>query len=111
MNEEDWKIKEEFLSSQRDCFDCHSSTIVELADGKLHAAWKGGPEAGLSNIDMKENVGVWSSAFDGNAWSEAQQIVCAPCSVCWIQFYARFLLMSFFYFTVQVLIHVERLAL
>lgn len=76
-------VKEEFLSPDRPHFDTHSSSIVESESGTLCAVWKGGPGEGLSNIDLKENVGVWKSTFDGTAWSEPVEIVSGGASVCW----------------------------
>lgn len=74
--------KEEWISREIDHFDCHSSSIVETAPGKYCAVWKGGPGKGKSNIDMKDNVGVWISLFDGN-WSTPTEIVNMPGSICW----------------------------
>lgn len=82
-SEKPWLLKEEFLSLDYSNFDCHSSSIVETTDGHLCAVWKGGPGDGKSNIDIKKNVGVWSSLFDGTKWSEPQEIVTSPHSVCW----------------------------
>ncbi len=76
-------VKEELLSPEREHFDCHSSSIVESSEGKLCAVWKGGPGEGKSNIDIKENVGIWASVFDGHAWSEPMEIVSTADSVCW----------------------------
>ena len=78
-----WILKEEFLSPDIEQFDCHSSSLVETRQGELCAVWKGGPGAGKSNIDIKENVGVWCSLFDGNQWSKPMEIVTAVHSVCW----------------------------
>lgn len=78
-----WLVKEEFLSPDIDHFDCHSSSIIETGEGKFCVVWKGGPGRGKSNTDMAENVGVWSSLFDGLDWSTPKEIVSAPKSVCW----------------------------
>ena len=80
---EEWKVKEEFLSPDRKSFDCHSSSLVETIPGHLCAIWKGGPGEGKSNIDLKENVGIWMSHFNGDLWSEPQEIVHQGHSVCW----------------------------
>jgi hypothetical protein len=64
-------VKEEFLSQDITNFDCHSSSIVETGENQLCAVWKGGSGEGQSNINIKENVGIWSSLFDGgDHWSE-----------------------------------------
>jgi len=78
-----WIIREEFLSPDIAQFDCHSSSLVETESGNLCAVWKGGPGVGQSNFDIKENVGVWSSRFDGHQWSDPVEIVSVPYSVCW----------------------------
>lgn len=78
-----WLIKEEFLSPEWENFDCHSSNILETAAGKYCVVWKGGYGEGKSNIDLKKNVGLWLSLFDGSSWSEPTEIVNLPESVCW----------------------------
>jgi len=83
LEAEEWKVKEEFLSPDRKSFDCHSSSLVETTPNHLCAVWKGGPGEGKSNIDLKENVGIWISHFNGNSWSEPQEIVSQEHSVCW----------------------------
>lgn len=79
----EWLIKEEFLTPEREGFDCHSSSIIETTLGELCVVWKGGPGIGSSNNQIKENVGIWLSLFDGEIWSEPKEIVSAPNSVCW----------------------------
>lgn len=76
-------VLEEVLSPDIKNFDCHSSSIVEIAPGKLAVVFKGGYGLGKSNIDIKENVGVYLTLFDGNRWSEPKEIVKASKSVCW----------------------------
>ena len=83
LQAEGWKVKEEFLSPDRQPFDCHSSSLVETTPNHLCAVWKGGPGEGKSNIDLKKNVGIWMSHFNGKAWSEPQEIVHQEHSVCW----------------------------
>lgn len=77
------KVTEEFLSPDRRSFDCHSSSLIETTPNHLCAVWKGGPGEGKSNIDLKKNVGIWISNFDGEQWSELQEIVRQEHSVCW----------------------------
>ena len=79
---ESWILKEEYLVPEIASFDCHSSSIAETAPGALCVVWKGGPGSGQCNIDMKENVGIWSSRFDGSQWSDPVEIVTSH-SVCW----------------------------
>ncbi len=78
-----WIEKEEWLTPNIDNFDCHSSSLIETAEGRYCAVWKGGPGKGKSNINMPENVGIWLARFDGNHWTLPEEIVSAPRSVCW----------------------------
>lgn len=81
--EEQWLIKEEFLSPDLEHFDCHSSNIIETAKGSYCVVWKGGPGTGNCNSNMNQNVGIWLSRFDGHCWSEPNEIISAQKSVCW----------------------------
>ena len=83
IEKSEWKVKEEYLSLSLEDFDCHSSSIVETVPGSLCAVWKGGIGKGKSNINIKENVGVWLSLFDGCTWSTPKEIVHSSQSVCW----------------------------
>ena len=56
---------------------CHASTLVEYEPGKLLAAWFGGDAEGAKNVQ------IWSSAFDGKAWSEPAVIGSEPGQPCW----------------------------
>lgn len=76
-------LKEEYISPDCKDFDCHSSTIVETTKGRFCAVWKGGPGHGRSNIEIKENVGLWQTLFDGTKWSAPQEIFNANRSVAW----------------------------
>ena len=78
-----WIESEEWLSPDREAFDCHSSNILETSPGKFCALWKGGPGTGKCNFSIPENVGIWQSDFDGESWSPPREIVSAPKSVCW----------------------------
>lgn len=80
---EQWIIKEEYLSPAIEHFDCHSSSIVETSPGNFCAVWKGGPGTGRSNVEIRKNVGIWVSVFDGSVWSSPREIVTVPHSVCW----------------------------
>jgi hypothetical protein len=59
VKNETWIVREEFLSPDIVQFDCHSSSIAETDAGNLCVVWKGGPGSGESNVDIKENVGIW----------------------------------------------------
>lgn len=76
-------LKRDFVSPDWEKFDCHSSSLIELSPGLLCAVWKGGPGNGQSNIDIKQDVGIWISRFQEGKWSSPIQIVKAPDSVCW----------------------------
>lgn len=82
-------VSECFISPETEDFDCHSSCLIETSPGILCAVWKGGPGKGMSNSDMKQGVGVWSSLFKNGAWNSPQQIVQAPSSVCWTPILAK----------------------
>ncbi len=83
VNDQSLIVKEEFLSPDITKFDCHSSSIAETMEGDLCAVWKGGPGEGQSNINIKQNVGIWSSLFHEGHWSEPIEIVTVSHSVCW----------------------------
>ena len=83
-------VSEYIISPDREDFDCHSSSLIEVSSGILCAAWKGGPGRGKSNIDMKQNVGIWLSFFKNGCWNEPTQIVEAPNSVCWTPVLAKY---------------------
>ncbi|MBY0513805.1 MAG: exo-alpha-sialidase [Gemmataceae bacterium] len=55
---------------------CHASTVVEHEPGKLKAAWFGGDAEGAKNVQ------IWSSTFDGKAWSELEVIGSEPGQPC-----------------------------
>ncbi len=76
-------ICEHFVSPDLEDFDCHSSCLIETSPGTLCAVWKGGPGKGMSNVDIKQNVGIWVSQFENGKWNTPKQIVQAPNSVCW----------------------------
>lgn len=82
-------IHEYMVSPDTEDFDCHSSSVIEVSPGILCAVWKGGPGKGKSNVDIKENVGIWLSLFENGEWGAAQKIVDAPNSVCWTPVLAR----------------------
>lgn len=82
-------IGEYFISADLADFDCHSSCIVETSPGILCAVWKGGSGKGKSNVDMKQNVGIWLSRFENGRWGVPKQIVQTPHSVCWTPVLAK----------------------
>ena len=79
----EWLVQEEFLSPAAEQFDCHTSCIIETSPGRYCATWKGGPGEGTSNGTMTQQVGIWASLFEGQAWSDPKEVVQAPKSLCW----------------------------
>ena len=78
-----WLVKEEFISPEKEQFDCHGSNIIETIDGQFVVVFKGGPGLGKSNIDIERNIGLWETWFNGSTWSAPEQVVDASDSVCW----------------------------
>jgi predicted neuraminidase len=56
---------------------CHASTLVEHEQGKLMAAWFGGKAEGAKDVE------IWSSTFDGKAWTEPKVLGTEPGQPCW----------------------------
>ena len=66
-----------FIFEKAPCPSCHASTLVEHEAGKLLAAWFGGKGEGASDVQ------IWSSTFDGKAWSEPAVLGSEPGQPCW----------------------------
>jgi predicted neuraminidase len=58
----------EFLNERAPYPQCHASTIVEVAPGRLVAAWFGGTREGAPD------VGIWVARFDGTRWLDAVEV-------------------------------------
>jgi len=56
--------------------ECHASTIAELRDGSLLAAWFGGREEGSPDTN------IWGSRYDGEGWSDPFLLAKEPVA-CW----------------------------
>lgn len=56
--------KEYLFGDDRPFRSCHASTIVNLPDGRLMAAWFGGTEEGNPDVD------IWFSVKEHGIWSE-----------------------------------------
>ena len=56
---------------------CHASTIVQAADGRILCAWFGGTE------EKNPDVGVWQSRFDGTGWSKPESAAKATPEAHW----------------------------
>ena len=48
--------------------ECHASTIVELAPGRLAAAWFGGTK------ERNPDVGIWFARHEAGAWQPAVEV-------------------------------------
>src|ERR1044072_6077346 len=62
------KEKEELIASSADFKECHASTIVEYAPGKLLAAWFGGTREG------NKDVTIWLTRFENGKWSKTLSV-------------------------------------
>ena len=61
-------VSAEFIYEKAPFLSCHASTIEDLGEGRLLAAWFGGTDEG------NPDVGVWTAAFDGRKWSEPVEV-------------------------------------
>src|SRR5919197_1497035 len=61
-----------FIFEKAPFASCHASTLVEVAPGRLLAAWFGGKAEGAKDVK------VWSSAFDGKKWSAPAGLAPGP---------------------------------
>ena len=62
------KTKEELVVAAPPFKACHASTLVELAPGRLMAAWFGGSQEG------GKDVVIWSSMLEKDVWSKPQVV-------------------------------------
>ncbi|QDH81455.1 sialidase [Echinicola soli] len=56
-------ITDEFIFDEAPFRECHASTLVELDNGKLLAAWFGG------EYERHPEVGIWTATKTNNGWS------------------------------------------
>ena len=61
-------VRSEFIYDEAPFPSCHASTIVELAEKKLLAAWFGGSDEGNSD------VGIWIARHDDAGWSAPVEV-------------------------------------
>lgn len=66
-----------FIFEKAPFASCHASTIVEAEPGKFLAAWFGGKDEGAADVR------IWSSRFDGKAWSAPAIAAEEPGFPCW----------------------------
>ncbi|MGB3800601.1 MAG: sialidase family protein [Lewinella sp.] len=63
------EFEQQYLFEDPPTPGCHASTIEELADGTLLAAWFGGTREGA------KDVGIYASRREGENWSRPRQLV------------------------------------
>lgn len=61
-------VATEYIFEDAPFKQCHASTIIELNDGSLMAAWFGGEYEGSKDVE------IWASVRKGDAWSVPKQI-------------------------------------
>lgn len=62
----------EFIFTAAPFASCHASTIVELRNGNLMAAWFGG------TAESRPDVAIWGSCFSGGPWSVPVELAREP---------------------------------
>jgi predicted neuraminidase len=67
----------EFIFTQPPAKECHASTIVELSDGDLLAAWFGGEHEG------DKSVAIWGARRHADSWSAPFELAREPDTPCW----------------------------
>jgi predicted neuraminidase len=61
-------VEDHLLSTAPATPAAHASTLVEVSEGRLLAAWFGGQEEGHAS------VGIYLAKYDGKEWSEGTQV-------------------------------------
>ena len=61
-------VRSEFIYEKAPYPECHASTIVETAPGRLVASWFGGTK------EKNPDVGIWVSRNDGAGWSTPVEV-------------------------------------
>lgn len=61
-------LTDEFIFTNAPFKECHASTLVELEDGRMMAAWFGG------EYERHANVAIWTSVLEEDGWSAPQQV-------------------------------------
>lgn len=62
------ETKKEFIFEQAPFPSCHASTVVELRNGDLLAAWFGGTGEG------KPDVAIWAARRSAEGWSKPEEL-------------------------------------
>jgi predicted neuraminidase len=63
------ETRKEFIFEQAPFASCHASTVVELRNGDLFAAWFGGTGEG------KPDVAIWGARRSAEGWSKPEELV------------------------------------
>jgi len=66
-----------FIFEKAPFASCHAATLVEVAPGRLLAAWFGGQAEGARDVK------IWGSAYDGKTWSAPAVLAEEPGFPCW----------------------------
>jgi alpha-L-fucosidase len=61
-------LEEGYIFDQAEFKSCHASTVVQLANGKIMAAWFGGTEEG------SPDVCIWMSVKENTGWTKPARI-------------------------------------
>ncbi len=69
--------RKEFIYTEAPFPSAHASTLVELRDGRVMAAWFGGTAEG------KPDVAIWSATREGEHWSPPIELAREPRVPCW----------------------------
>ena len=70
-------VTSEFIFTEAPFEECHASTLVELPDGDLVAAWFGGQHEGHSS------VAIWGARHSHGSWSAPQELARELGVPCW----------------------------
>jgi len=65
-------MEQEFIFTAAPFESCHASTVVELGNGDIMAAWFGGSAEG------NPDVAIWASHRTAGAWSTPAELVREP---------------------------------
>ncbi len=77
--------QKEFVFEEAPFPSCHASTVVELRNGELLAAWFGGAGEG------KPDVAIWAARRSQSGWSKPEELVREPNTPAWnpVLFHAK----------------------
>jgi predicted neuraminidase len=70
-------VTSEFIFTRAPFKECHASTLVELPEGQLLAAWFGGAREG------DKSVAIWGARKAAGSWSSPEVLASEPGVPCW----------------------------